>query len=83
MCIYTLKGLYKLLTSSSHTRCMFTGDLGMFTNGHEDQMEHRLSEGVQPVLVNSLTRSNTYTQTQTHAEENPDSTLPDLDMRIY
>lgn len=52
MCIYTLKA------SSSHTRCVFTGDLGMFTNGYENQMEHRVydpyyrlsEEGVQPVL---------------------------------
>lgn len=36
MCMYTLKA------SSSHTRRMFTGDLGMFTNGYKDQMEHRV-----------------------------------------
>lgn len=64
--MFTLKGLYKLLTCSSHTRYMFTGDLGMFTNEYEDQIKHRVydpyyslgEQGVQPVLLNSPTRSN-------------------------
>lgn len=65
-CIYSIKDLYKLLRCSNYTRFVFTGDLGIFTNGHQDQMEHRVydpyyslsEQGVQPVLLNSLTRYN-------------------------
>ena len=82
VCMYTLKGLYKLLTCFSHTRCVFTGDLGIFTNGYGNQMEprvydsyYRLSEeGVQPVLANSPIRSNTYSQT--HASETKEQAGP-------
>lgn len=35
MLMFTLKGLHKLLTCSSHTRCVFT-------NGGQDQTEHRV-----------------------------------------
>lgn len=58
---------------------LFTGNLGKSTNGHQDQMEHRVhgprytlsEQGVHPVLLNNLTMSDTCTQA--HASETKES----------